>query len=162
MAQIKAALGAGARLSDYVSSSLLARVYPTELINEILNAHGCRSLRVRRFPTTVGVYYCMALSLYPEAAYEDVFGVVADGLAWLQRSPAPFTVAKSLISQVRNKIGHAPLKELYRRACVPLADPQQHPDAFYRGLRLVAIDGSNFEIPDEADNVDAFGYSGSR
>ena len=30
------------------------------------------------------------------------------------------------------------------------------------GLRLVAIDGSNFELPDEADNDAAFGHPGSR
>ena len=36
------------------------------------------------------------------------------------------------------------------------------PNAFYRGLRLMAIDGSNFEVPDEPDNIAAFGYPGSR
>ena len=38
--------------------------------------------RVRGFPAVAGVYYCMALSLYPEAAYEEVFAVIAQGLAW--------------------------------------------------------------------------------
>ena len=162
MARTKAVLGAGARLSDYLSASLLARVFPIELVNEILDEHGCNSERVRRFPATAGVYYCMALSLYPEAAYEDVFAVVADGLAWMQGDATAFTVAKSSISQLRSKIGQAPLKALHQRACVPLANPHQHPDAFYAGLRLVAIDGSNLEVPDEAQNVKAFGYPGSR
>jgi hypothetical protein len=49
-----------------------------------------------------------------------------------------------------------------RRACVPLADESTHPEAFYAGLRLVAMDGSTFEVPDEADNVKHFGYPGSR
>ena len=63
---------------------------------------------------------------------------------------------------LRSKIGAAPFKELVQRCCLPLADPQTHPEAFYNGLRLVAIDGSNFEIPDETDNVNAFGRPGSR
>ena len=46
--------------------------------------------------------------------------------------------------------------------CVPLAEPDTHSEAFYAGLRVVAIDGSNFELPDEAANVEAFGYPGSR
>jgi hypothetical protein len=46
--------------------------------------------------------------------------------------------------------------------CVPLADPAGHPEAFFAGLRVVAVDGSNFELPDEAANVEAFGYPGSR
>jgi hypothetical protein len=110
MARTKAVLGAGARLSDYISASLLARVYPTELIDRILDEQGRNSRRVRSFPATVGVYYCMALSLYPEAAYEEVFAVLAQGLAWARSSPAPAVVAKSSISELRSKIGAEPLR----------------------------------------------------
>jgi hypothetical protein len=49
-----------------------------------------------------------------------------------------------------------------RLCCVPLADEVDHPQAFYAGRRLVAIDGSCFELPDEPDNAQAFGYPGSR
>jgi hypothetical protein len=45
---------------------------------------------------------------------------------------------------------------------VPLADEHKHPGAFYAGRRLVSIDGSCFELPDEADNAAQFGYPGSR
>lgn len=161
MARTKAVLGAGARLSDFLSASLLARVYPADLIKTILDEHGVNSQRVRSLPATVTAYYCMALSLYPEAAYEEVFSVIAQGLGW-QRGGAVPSIAKSSVSAARRKLGVAPLQELHRRACVPLADPEHHPDAFYSGLRIVAIDGSNFEVADEADNVAEFGYPGSR
>jgi len=162
MARTKAALGAGARLSDYLSASLLARVVPAEQVHAVLNEHGCNTQRQRSFPAVAGVYYCMALSLYPEAAYEEVFAVVAQGLAWAAGAAEPARVAKSSISALRSRIGAAPLGELLQRCCVPLAEPQAHPQAFYAGLRLVAMDGSNFELPDEADNVKHFGYPGSR
>lgn len=162
MARTKAVLGTGARLSDYLSASLLARVVPAEQVHAVLNEHGCNTQRVRSFPAVAGVYYCMALSLYPEAAYEQVFGVVAQGLAWAAGAAEPAPVAKSSISALRSRIGAAPLGELLQRCCVPLADARAHPQAFYAGLRLVAIDGSNFELPDEADNVKHFGYPGSR
>ena len=77
MARTKAVLGTGARLADYLSASLLARVVPAEVVHTVLDAHGCNSQRVRSFPAVAGVYYCMALSLYPEAAYEDAFAVIA-------------------------------------------------------------------------------------
>ncbi len=162
MARTKAVLGAGARLSDYLSASLLARVYPAEWVHAVLDEHERNSQRIRSFPAVAGVYYCMALSLYPEAAYEEVFAVVAQGLAWAAGAAEPARVAKSSISQVRHKIGAAPLASLMRRACVPLADERTHPEAFFAGLRLVAMDGSTFEVPDEADNVKNFGYPGSR
>lgn len=162
MARTKAVLGSGARLADYLSASLLARVIPPDAVHAALDAHGCNSQRLRSFPAVVGVYYCMALSLYPEAAYEEVFAVVAQGLAWAAGAAEAPRVAKSSISGVRSKIGAAPLRDLVQRCCVPMADPLIHPEAFYGGLRLVAIDGSNFELPDEADNVDHFGRPGGR
>ena len=111
----------------------------------------------------------MALSLYSECAYEQVFSVIAQGTSWMhgQRGAtasggASTTIAKSSISEMRSKLGFEPLATLVERACVPLADPKRQADGFYAGLRLVAIDGSNFELPDEPDNVTAFGYPGSR
>lgn len=162
MARTKAVLGSGARLSDFLAASLLARVVPAAVVHDVLEQHGRNSQRVRSFPAVAGVYYCMALSLYPEAAYEEVFAVVSQGLAWASGAAEPAGVAKSSISALRSRIGAAPLSDLVQRCCVPMADLRAHPEAFYNGLRLVAIDGSNFELPDEADNVAAFGYPGSR
>ena len=162
MARTKAVLGSGARLADFLSASLLARVVPAEVVHEVLNVHERNTQRLRRFPAVVGVYYCIALSLYPEAAYEEVFAAVGQGLAWAAKAAEPSRVSKASISVGRSKIGAAPLKDLIDRCCVPMADVQCHPEAFYRGYRLVAMDGSNFELPDEADNERCFGRPGSR
>ena len=68
MARSKAILNAGVRLSDHLSVSLLARIYPPELVHEVLNQHGAGSQRMRSFPALTVGYYCIALSFYPEAA----------------------------------------------------------------------------------------------
>ena len=162
MARTKATLGSGARLSDYLSTSLLAKVYPARRVHEALDAHGCNSQRIRRFPAVAGVYYTMALSLYPEAAYEEVFCVVAQGLAWASGASQPPPVSKSSISALRSRTGAAPLRDLIRACCLPMADAAHQPQAFYRGLRLMAIDGSRIELADEADVAQAFGRPGSR
>src|SRR4029434_2902833 len=141
MARTKAVLGSGARLADFLSASLLARVVPAEVINAVLDAHGCNSQRVRSFPAVAGAYYCMALNLYPEAAYEEVFAAVSQGLAWAAGAAEPPRATKSSISALRSKIGAAPMRELVERCCVPMADAQAHPLAFYAGLRLGGIHG---------------------
>ena len=41
MARTRAPLGAGTQLSDYLTASLLARVYPAERVHAALNAHNC-------------------------------------------------------------------------------------------------------------------------
>jgi hypothetical protein len=162
MARTKAVLGAGARLSDYLSASLLARVFPSEAVHAVLDRHGRNSQRIRSIPAVAGVYYCMGLNLWPEASYEDVFSALAQGLAWAQGSEQPQRVAKSSISGMRERIGAEPLRDLVFEHCPPLADASVHPGGFFAGLRVVAMDGSHFELPDEAANVEAFGRPGSR
>lgn len=162
MARSKAGLSTGARLADYLSASLMARVVPPQVVHEVLDAHGRNSKRIRAFPAVAGVYYVMALSLYPEAAYEAVFSAVSQGLAWDAGAPQPAGVSKVAISLLRTRIGAQPLADLVQRCCVPLADPMIHPAAFYRGLRVVAIDGSTFELADEPDIEQAFGRPGGR
>jgi hypothetical protein len=162
MARTKAGLNDGTRLADYLAASLLARVFPAERVNEALNAHDANSRRVRRFPAVAGMYYVVALSLYPECSYEAVFSAVAEGLAWAARSPAPAPVARSSISDMRIRIGADPLRDLMRTCCLPLADEQHQAEAFYKGLRLVAIDGTRMELADEQSVAQAFGRPGSR
>jgi hypothetical protein len=162
MARSKVGLGAGARFADYLSAGLLARVFPAEVIHEVLDVYQCNSERVRTFPATAVVYYTMALSLYSEAAYEDVFAAVAQGLAWKDRTPhAPVAVVKSAVSKARSRLTWKALHAIQQRCCLPLASPD-HPHAFFAGYRLVAMDGSNFEVADEKENVAVFGYPGSR
>jgi Insertion element 4 transposase N-terminal/Transposase DDE domain len=162
MARTKAGLSPGARLADFLSASLMAHVVPAATVHEVLNAHGRNSQRIRAFPAVAGVYYAMALSLYPESSYEAVFSAVSQGLAWQAGAPQPAGVSKVGISLLRSRIGWQPLAELMRRCCVPLADPAIHPDAFYRGLRVVGIDGSCFELADEPSVDEAFGRPGGR
>ena len=83
------------------------------------------------FPAVAGVYYPMALSLYPEAAHEAVFSVVAQGLAWAGGADLPVPVSKSCISSLRSRIGPGALRGLIRTCCLPLADPAVNgvPDA---------------------------------
>ena len=47
MARTKAGLGPGARLTDYLGASLMARVVPPEIVHEVLDAHGRNSQRIR-------------------------------------------------------------------------------------------------------------------
>ena len=57
MARTKAALGSGVPLGDHLSASLLARVFPADVVGAALDLHKCNSQRNRSFPATAGVYY---------------------------------------------------------------------------------------------------------
>jgi Insertion element 4 transposase N-terminal len=147
MARTKAALGPGARLSDFLSATLLPRMFAPELVRQVLDEHDVNIQRAGSFPAVAVAYCCMALSLYPEAAHADVFAVAAQGWTLTQGRQAVPALAKSAISAARGKIGFEPMQSLHERACVPLADPIRQAEAFYAGFRLVAVDGSHFEVP---------------
>jgi hypothetical protein len=87
---------------------------------------------------------------------------MSDGLAWLSHGVVPeLRVGKSGISQARTRLGWEVMREIAERRLRPLATPQT-PGAWYRGYRLVSLDGSCLEVTDEAANALAFGYPGSK
>ncbi len=63
---------------------------------------------------------------------------------------------RSSLCVARKRLGVAPLRELFQTTVGPLAQPET-PGAFYRGFRLVAIDGVVFDTPDSQANEKAFG-----
>jgi hypothetical protein len=117
--------------SDFLSVGLVGRIYPASVIEKQLDEHEVNTLRNRRLPALVTSYYCIALSLYPQAAYEEVYAVVAEGLSDRGRGKAASAPVKSAISAARQRIGFAPLKGLMAQVCQPLADPITQPHAFY-------------------------------
>ena len=100
----------------------------------------------------------MAQSPYPEVAYEKCFGRLK---VWPGRSPSPHRPPwqSRRSASCSSKIAQAPMHTLMSRACVPLATPEKHPNAFFCGFATsAAIGNGNFEVPDELDNVAQFGY----
>jgi hypothetical protein len=64
------------------------------------------------------------------------------------------------LSQARQRLGVKPLVELFRALAHPIARPDQA-WAFYKGLRLMALDGTNMDLPDTPENERFFGRPGA-
>ena len=134
---------------------------PRALIEDVLTATGKSSQRERLLPAPAVVYYVMALALWREAPLEEVLRVVCEGLQWLGGGQAEAVQAsKSAISQARTRLGSEVMRQLAERVLRPLAPPGA-PGAWYRGLRVMALDGSCMDVADEAANAAFFGYPGA-
>ena len=70
------------RLSDLVSVGLLTRVFPADVIDEVVAAAGRSEKRNRALSARMMVYLSIGLGLYAEASYVDVFAQLTDGLCW--------------------------------------------------------------------------------
>jgi hypothetical protein len=55
-------------------------------------------------------------------------------------------ISDSALSQRGQSIGSELLAEVMAEVLLPLADPVLHPGAFYHGLRLLALDGTRFDL----------------
>lgn len=161
MARIRKALPAKVDVAHLISAGVLASVCPRWLIEEVLADTGKASQRERLLPAPAVVYYVMALALWREAPLEEVLRVVCEGLQWLGGGKAGAVQAsKSAISQARTRLGSRVMRQLAERVLRPLAGADA-PGAWYRGLRVMALEGSCMDVADEAANAQYFGYPGA-
>lgn len=160
MAGKAAGLAGSTRVSDYLSVGLLSRLVPPSLIDEALTAHDRHSKRQRDLPAHAVAYYVMALSLYRGVNTEEVLRVVTEGMDYLGDGSIRREVGKSGISASRTRLGADVMHYIAEQALTPLAQPQAA-GSFYRGLRVVSVDGTTLEVADEAGNRETFGVPGT-
>lgn len=161
MAGKAAELRGQARVSDYLSVGLLSRLVPPSLVDEALTAHNRHSKRQRDLPAHAVAYYVMALSLYRGVNTEEVLRVVTEGMDYLGDAAIRRKVGKSAISASRTRLGAEVMHYIAEQALTPLAQPQMV-GSFYRGLRVVSVDGTTLEVADETSNREAFGVPGTQ
>ena len=161
MARTLAELPKGARITDYISLGVLAKTFPRARIDAALARTKTASRRQRELPAHVVVYYVIALTLYMQVSYREVLRCLLDGLAWMAGPARALKVTgKSGISQARTRLGWRPLQQLHDELVRPIAGPATK-GAWYRGWRLMSLDGSTLDVADTADNAKAFGRPGA-
>jgi hypothetical protein len=150
------------RLSDLVSVGLLTRVFPPDVVDEVLAETRRKELRHRTLPARVMTYFSVGLALHADGSYEDVLGLMTDGMAWADPDPDAEPVplpSKSAIFQARDRLGAEPVKALFGRVAAPLATTGT-PGCWLAGRRLVAIDGTSLDVADTKLNDEHFGRPG--
>jgi hypothetical protein len=161
MARTLATLPEGSRITDYVSLGVIAKTFPLERVRSVLAATGKASERERDLPAHVVVYYAIALALYMQSSYREVLRCLLEGLQWLMDpAVAPRVAGNSGISQARTRLGWEPLRQLHDELVKPIAVAATR-GAWYRGWRLVSLDGSTMDVADEQGNEEAFGRPGA-
>lgn len=126
----------------------LTQHLPFELVDDVLDSTRTVQRRLRDLPSRVGVYFVLAMALFPSLGYARVWDKLTAGLAGLAvRSPS-----EKALRDLRRRLGPEPLKALFQVLAGPLAKPDT-PGTCYRGLRTVAFDGcSSLKVPDTEGN----------
>ena len=157
MARTAATVPAGIRLADYISLGVLTASFPLETVQTVLARTGRESERERELPAHVMVYYAIALALYADVSTREVLRCLLEGVRWLgDAAPEDEPTGKTGISKARTRLGASPLEALYREVVTPVASDGT-PGAWYRGWRVMSLDGTTLDVSDTDANARAFG-----
>ena len=126
----------------------LTQYLPFELVDDVLSETKTVQRRLRVLPSRVGVYFVLALVLFPRLGYARVWQKLTAGLIGLDL-PSP---SEKALRDLRRRLGPAPFKALFEVVAGPLGQPHT-PGVCYRGMRTVAFDGCNsLRVPDTDRN----------
>jgi Insertion element 4 transposase N-terminal/Transposase DDE domain len=126
----------------------LTRIVPFELVDAVLEEEGGTERRVRLLPSRVGVYFVLAMCLFPRASYLGAWGKLTAGLRALGITGPS---AKAL-RDLRRRVGAAPFRRLFEVLAGPLGRPST-PGVVHGGYRTVSFDGcKSLRVPDTDRN----------
>jgi hypothetical protein len=141
----------------------IAMAIPSEMIEAAIERTQSQRQRNRMLPTHLVVALIIAMSLWSKDSIEDVLENLVQGLSvqWVRLSQRWKKPSKSSISEARQQVGPQVMSRLFHLVARPLGT-EQTPGAWLKGLRLMAVDGTVFDLPDTDANARVFGYPGTR
>ena len=148
-------------LEDRISVGVLARAFPRDLVDEVIDAAGARERRRRVLPAWLTLYFTLALALFMDRGAARVMRKLAGVLAWAERGVAVRVPSEEALSNARARLGAEPLRLLFEKVAGFTAAPGAA-GAWWRGLRLVSLDGTTLDVQDEQANWQRFGGPSTR
>ena len=128
----------------------LEQVIDTETIDQVLLETGRVNHRACRLTHEVVLWVVLAMGIFTNVPIRQVFKRTRFARVG-EDSPC-----RSSLCHARQRLGVAPLRRLFLRTVRPLATLET-PGAFYRGMRLMGIDGVVYNLPDRPANEVVFG-----
>src|SRR5712692_8323471 len=149
------------KMSEQVRLSMFETVYAPELLRDCAQQSPTRQQkrrRVRHFTALRVLWFVLAMVLWSRLAQGRVWDKLTHWLQDCDQARPQEPAGASALSYQREQLGVEPVKQLFEQGTYVLCTPET-PGAWYRGYRLMALDGSLFNLPDTAANEQAFGRS---
>jgi Insertion element 4 transposase N-terminal/Transposase DDE domain len=134
----------------------ISESFPREVVDRILQETGRESVRRRKLPAHVMVYYTIALGLMGSASAREVLRVLVRDVRDQFPNSEAVIASRAGICNARQRIGAQPIRRLFEQVAKPIAK-RTTKDASLGNLRLVAIDGSSLQLQDTPANRKQYG-----
>ncbi|NHR08864.1 DDE transposase, partial [Chromobacterium haemolyticum] len=132
-------------------SALSQKIDPQWIVHA-LAVTGKASVRRRKLPAEQVVWLLIALAMFRHQSIPEV----AAHLDLVLPDEANPDIAKSALTQARQRLGEEPLAQLFT-LCAGAWDERQRRGRTWRGLARYAIDGSTLRTSDTPENRQHFG-----
>jgi Insertion element 4 transposase N-terminal/Transposase DDE domain len=133
---------------------LLSRLCSSELVDRVLREQDRQEQRVRLLPARLVVYGLLLMCMGGDLSYAKLMHHLG-GLAGAGRNWG--AADKSAFVRARRRLGWEVMEKLFRALARPLGDADRDDCCFWRGLRVVVLDGTTFELPRNPELEAAFG-----
>src|SRR5258707_4786820 len=143
------------KVCQHLSLGLLQDVLPVSQIEELLETYQMWEQRERQLTMVAMVYWLIGLHLYPHLSQRAAYAKLVSGLRSMRDDVAESIPGKSAFSYRREQLGSELLEELFAQVAGPQAT-EQTPGAFWKGMRLLALDGTVESLPDTPSNREGF------
>lgn len=129
---------------------------PRALVERILEETKKSSVRVRKLPAYLMVYYTIAAGLISSPSSREVLRLLLSGVQDEFLNSKVIVASRAAIGKARQRLGAEPIRQLFEAVAKPIAKRTTE-GAWFRRLRLVAIDGSSLHIQDTPANRKRYG-----
>jgi hypothetical protein len=156
-AQTLVEVGAGARSASF---EVFSRTLDPHWVEAALAATGTATVRRRRLPAEQVVWIVIGMALFRDRSIQEVVRHLDLALPETRSPTRRAVVTSSAVVQARDRLGAAPLAELFARTAPHWATASAGAHRWH-GLALYGVDGSALRIADTPENDRHFGRPGS-
>ncbi len=133
---------------------------PRAIVERVLEETDRSSIRRRKLPAYLMAYYVIAAGLMSSSSAREVLRELVSDVRDRFSDGRAVIATRAAICKARQRLGAEPIRRLFEQVVRPIAKRMTQ-GAWFRGLRLVAVDGSSLHLQDTRANRKRYGKAGA-
>lgn len=143
-----------------IDFSQISERIPRAVVERILEETNRESVRRRKLPAYLMTYYVIVAALMVSVSAREVLRQMVRQVRDQYPDAKTVIASRAAICKARLRLGVQPIRQLFEQVVRPIAKRTTQ-GAWFRGLRLVVLDGSSLQLQDTPGNRKRYGKAGA-